>query len=165
DVEAALRGEAVGRWRRASRLDEHRDGDQAIRINEVRNSARVLHAPETIDDLHEPGRYPGDDPARLFAFRLHLARLPDLPAGRRRRPRRLDHLRIDLRADRHFAENELLEHAVVLVDHARLEDQPGCEVGPELVTVAQAVLRLEHPRLRVESGDAHGLGLAEIVEL
>src|SRR4029077_3302262 len=115
----------------------------------MRDLARALKAAVAVDDLDETRWNPSDRPPCFLGLRFGLARLPDLPAGRRGRPGRLDHLCIDLGADRHVTEQELLEHAAVLVDHARFQDEARCDVGPEFVAVAKTVLRLEHPRLRI----------------
>ena len=157
-------GDAERMRRGADRLDEHRDGDEPVRIDEMRHAARVAQAAETVDDLDEAGRHPGDDPSRFLRW-VARAGLTHLPARRDHRPGRAHHLAVDLRSDRDLGERELLDPFVLFVEDPRLDEEAGLRVDPELVTVAQPILRLEHPGLRVDARDAPALGLPEIVEL
>ena len=90
-------------------------------------------------------------------------RFAHLPVGGHGRERRLGRFPIEPHADLYVAERELLDRFVPFVEQARLEQQPGADVGPELVAVARSVLGLEDVRLRLEPGDARDLGLAELI--
>ena len=133
------------------------DGDEAVRIDEMGDAARACRAAcgSRRRSSRESGRRPRDGPARVLRVGLARAGLADLPARRRERPGRAHHLAIDLAADRDLGERELLDGLVALVRDPRLDaGGPVRGVEPELVSVAQAVLGLEHPGLRFDARDA-----------
>src|SRR6185436_11536216 len=127
DIDAALAGDAERMRRGADRLDEYRDGDEPVRIDEVRHAARIPQAPEAVGDLDEAGWHPGDGPARFLRF-VFRAGLTHLPARRDHRPGGAHHLAVDLCADRDLGERELLDSLVLLVEDPRLDEEAGLRV-------------------------------------
>src|SRR5205085_3664605 len=134
--------------RREKRFDEDADGNQAVGEYDVRDAlptpAKLAPA---LHDLLEAGRHARDDPARILRYDITGKVFEDLPIARNDGPRGLDHRVVNARVHREIGERELFDALAALVQHARLQQQSGRTIGPEAMTVAQAVLRLEHHHL------------------
>src|SRR5262249_53932232 len=143
DVYATLLRQTDGLRRRGRRLDENRNGDKPVGIYQMCDlTGFTAQHPVAFDDLGEAWWHVLDDPARVLGNHFTGWRFANLPVRGRRRKRSLDHLAIDLDTDLDVAEGELLQDLVALADQARLEQQTGSDVDPELVPIAQPVLGL-----------------------